>query len=286
MDGRLLSTRSPKDWRKKATLKAATLPPNIVGPMDDTINCLDLRLKVQNGSNVIVAVAPPAARAAKAATNSIPIVFVSGADPVALGLVSSMNRPGGNLTGITFATAELSSKTLQTIHQLLPSLNSVAILVNPINPNSASQSRDMQTAAQSVGLKIHILPASSEAEIDKAFHQINKLGVGALIIATDAYFLVRKNQIVTLSRHHAVPTVYNLREYVTSGGLLSYGTSLPDAYRQLGIYVGRVLKGASPSDLPIWQPTKFELVINPGTARALGIAVPDKLLALADEVIE
>jgi putative ABC transport system substrate-binding protein len=241
---------------------------------------------VRTGSDLIVAVTPPAALAAKAATTTVPIVFVTGADPVALGLVSSINRPGGNLTGMTFATAELASKLLQTIHQLVPNLKSVAMLVNPNNQSSASQSRDLQTAAQGFGSSFQVLAASSEVEIDKAFEQIKGRGIDALVIATDSFFLVQKNQLVQLAQRFAVPAIYNLREYVVAGGLLSYGTSVTDAYRQVGIYVGRIFRGAPPNELPVLQPTKFELVINLKTAKALGLAIPDRLIALADEVIE
>jgi putative ABC transport system substrate-binding protein len=241
---------------------------------------------VRNRSDLVVAVTPPAALAAKAATATIPVVFLTGADPVALGLVASINRPGGNLTGITFATAELASKLLQTIQQLVPNLTSIAMLVNPGNQSSVAQSRDLQIAVQSLGAKCQVLSATNEADLDKAFEQIKGHDVDALVVATDSFFLVRKNQLVSLSERFAVPTVYNLREYVIAGGLLSYGTSVADAYRQVGIYVGRILKGARPADLPVLQPTKFELVINPKTAKALGLTVPDKLLALADEVIE
>lgn len=241
---------------------------------------------VQDGSDVIVAVTPPAALAAKAATASVPIVFVTGADPVALGLVSSINRPGGNLTGMTFATAELTSKLLQTIHRLVPNLKDVAILANPKNQSFAAQVRDLQAAAQSVGLKVETLTASTEAEIDQAFGQAKERGIDALVIATDSFFLVQKQQLIDLSARFSLPTVYNLREYVTAGGLLSYGTSVADAYRQVGIYVGRILKGTRPGDLPVLQPTKFELALNLKTAKALGLAVPDTLIAIADEVIE
>jgi putative ABC transport system substrate-binding protein len=236
--------------------------------------------------NVIVAVSPPAAKAAQAATSKIPIVFVSGVDPVALGLVASINRPGANITGFNFATAEVVSKIMQTIVQLIPQLKSFAFLMNPQNPNAASQARDAQAAAKGLGREAHILPASSPADIDAAFDVIKARSIDALIVATDAYFVSRTSQLVDLSRKLHVPTVYALREYVASGGLLSYGTSVTDAYRQVGVYAGRILKGAKPADLPVLQPTKFEITINLKTAKELGLSVPDNLLALANEVFE
>jgi putative ABC transport system substrate-binding protein len=241
---------------------------------------------VRSGADVIVAIAPPAARAAKAATTRVPVIFISGGDPVALKLVSSINRPGGNLTGITFVTADLMPKILQTLLQLFPKLNSVAILVNPSNLHSAGQVKDLQLAAQSAGLKAEVLHASTEAEIEKAMVQAKERGVGAVIVGTDPFFLAQKDPLINLPQRLAMPTVYNLREYVVSGGLISYGTSITDAYRQVGIYVGRVLKGAWPADLPILRPTKFELIINRKTAKTFGLSIPDQLLALADEVIE
>lgn len=241
---------------------------------------------VRRGVDLIVAVTPPAALAAKAATAAVPIVFVTGADPVSLGLVSSINRPGGNLTGVTFATAELASKLLQTIHQLVPNLKSIGMLVNPNNQNSRAQINDLQAAAQSVRLTFNVLTAGTEAEIDEAFRQVKDRRIDALVIATDSFFLIRKHQLSALSQRIAVPAVYNLREYVLAGGLLSYGTSVRDAYRQAGNYVGRILKGDRPGDLPILRPTKFEMVFNMQAAKALGLKIPDTLLALADEVID
>jgi putative ABC transport system substrate-binding protein len=235
---------------------------------------------------VIVAVSPPAARAAKGATSTIPVVFVLGVDPVPLGLVASTNRPGGNMTGFNFATAEIVSKIMQTMLQLIPQLRTFAFLMNPQNPNSASQAQDVQASAKKLGREATIFLASSGAEIDAAFDAIKLRGIDALIIAADAFFVSRRTQLVTSSQRLAIPTVYALREYVAAGGLLSYGTSVTDAYRQVGVYVGRILKGAKPADLPILQPTKFEVSINIKTAKALGLNVPDNLLALAEEVIE
>ena len=241
---------------------------------------------VSKDCNVIVAVAPPAAKAAQTATSKIPIVFVTGVDPVALGLVASINRPGANITGFNFATAELVSKIMQTIVQLIPQLKSFAFLMNPQNPNAASQAHDAHAAAKGLGREAHVLPASSPADIDAAFGAIKARGIDALIVATDAYFVSRTTQLVELSRQHSVPTVFALREYVAAGGLLSYGTSVIDAYRQVGVYTGRILKGAKPADLPVLQPTKFEITINLKAAKELGLSVPDNLVALADEVFE
>jgi putative ABC transport system substrate-binding protein len=241
---------------------------------------------VRNDCNVIVAVAPPAAKAAQDATSKTPIVFVSGVDPVALGLVASINRPGANITGFNFATAELVSKIMQTIVQLMPSLKSFAFLMNPQNPNAASQARDAQAAAKGLGREAHILPASNPADIDAAFGAIKARGIDALIVATDAFFVSRTTQLVSSSRRLEVPTVYALREYVAAGGLLSYGTSVTDAYRQVGVYVGRILKGAKPADLPVLQPTTFEMTINLKAVKELGLSVPDNLMSLVNEVFE
>jgi ABC-type uncharacterized transport system substrate-binding protein len=241
---------------------------------------------VRTRVDVILAIAPPAALAAKAATPSIPIVFTSGGDPVTMGLVSSVNRPGGNLTGINFLGGELAAKMLETVVDLVPRATKLAILVNPSNPNSGPQIGDARSAAQKLGRQIQVLTATNEIEIEAAFGQITVRGIDALLVGTDAAYTERKDQLLKLSSRVAVPTVYPVREFVAAGGLLSYGTSLTEAYRQVGLYVARILKGAKPADLPIIQPTKFELVINLKTAKALGLEVPPTLLARADEVIE
>jgi putative tryptophan/tyrosine transport system substrate-binding protein len=222
--------------------------------------------------------------AAKAATTTIPIVFAIGGDPVGYGLVSNLGRPDGNLTGVTFFTITLGPKRLELLRELVPKAGKIAMLVNPksLNPDAA----EMQKAARAVGKFVHVLHAASEWDIDTAFRSLEQERDEALLVVSNPLFTSRRDQIVTLANYQRVPAIYPLREYVASGGLVSYGASIKDAYRESGIYAGRILKGAKPSELPVLQPTKFELVINLKTAKALGLNVPDKLLALADEVIE
>jgi putative ABC transport system substrate-binding protein len=235
---------------------------------------------------VIVALAPPAAVAAKSATGTIPIVFVTGADPVQLGLVSSLNRPGGNVTGVTFLVTALGAKRLELLRELVPSAKIVGFLVNPANPTSASQTTDTQAAARALGIELVIRNARSESDIDGAFESLAQERVNAVIIGTDQLFTSRRNQLVVLAVRHALPAIYYLREFADAGGLISYGANVTDAYRLGGGYVGRILKGEKPADLPVQQTVKFELAINLKTAKALGLTVPDKLLVAADEVIE
>jgi putative ABC transport system substrate-binding protein len=237
--------------------------------------------------DLIMASNPPSALAAKSATSTIPIVFRSGADPVADGLVASFARPGGNLTGVsTSSFNELSAKRLELLSELVPQAGVIALLVNPNNVNAERVIRDVQETARTKGLQLPILKASSESEIDAAFASLVQLHAGALVVGADPFLSGRREQLVALAARHAVPAIYAWREFADSGGLISYGSSLTAAYRLVGIYAGKVLKGAKPADLPVEQPTKYELVINLKAAKALGLEVPPTLVARADEVIE
>jgi putative ABC transport system substrate-binding protein len=235
---------------------------------------------------VILASSLPTALAAKGETSTIPIVFVMGADPVKLGVVASLNRPGGNVTGISQFYGALGAKRLELLREFVPSAAVIAIISNPKNPNAEDHLNDVQAAARVIGQQVDVFRASSESEIDAAFAGLARRGDGALFVTDDPLFSVRRSQIVALAGRHAVPTIYYAREFAAAGGLISYGSSSGDNFREAGIYVGRILKGAKPSDLPVLQPTRFELVINLKTAKTLGLDVPTKLLALADEVIE
>jgi len=230
---------------------------------------------------------PPSTLAAKAATTTIPIVFLVGEDPVRLGLVASLARAGGNVTGINFLSTELTAKRLELLHAMVPTAVRVAVLVNPANAtNTETTLRDVEPAARAIGLQIQVLNASTSREIDAAFATIARERPDALFVGIDSLFTPRRVQMVQLAARHAVPATYSGRQYAEIGGLMSYGTNLADAWRQVGVYVGRILKGAKPADLPVSQATKFELVINAQTARMLGITVPPTLLATANEVIE
>ena len=235
---------------------------------------------------VITAGALPAVVAAKAATTAIPIVFSIGVDPVAFGLVSSLNRPGGNVTGITNLNLELLPKQLEVLRELLPGATVMAALVNPTNPNADSHSGDLQAAARKLGLQLQILHASSDSDFDAAFAGLSQVRASALLIGSDAFFVSRSAQLGALTARHKVPAIYQFREFAAAGGLLSYGSSIIESYRQVGIYTGRILKGERPADLPVQQSAKVELIINMKTAKTLGLTFPLTLLGRADEVIE
>jgi putative ABC transport system substrate-binding protein len=228
---------------------------------------------------------PTVALAAKSATTSIPIVFETGADPVQIGLVASLNHPGGNVTGITNVSGELAAKRVGLLRELVPSATSIAVLVNPTRPGADAQSAHIQEAARAIGLPLHIVKAASEHDLETTFSSLAQLKVGGLVITADALFTDR-HQIVALAKRYAVPTIYEFRHFVVAGGLISYGPDPHDSYRQTGSLVGRILKGEKPADLPVMRPSKFELVINMETAKALGIEVPNSMQLLANEVIE
>ncbi len=236
--------------------------------------------------DLIIASSPPSALAAKSATSTIPIVFRGGADPVGDGLVASLARPRGNLTGVGFGGGELTAKRLELLSELVPRARVIALLVNPNVSNVERVIRDVQEAARTKGLQLHVLKAGSESEIDTAFASLVQLHADALVVSADPFLSNRREQLVALASRHAVPAIYAWREFAASGGLISYGPSLRAAFGLIGIYVGKILKGAKPSDLPVQQPTKFELAINIKTAKSLGLTVPPTLLAQADDVIE
>jgi putative tryptophan/tyrosine transport system substrate-binding protein len=234
----------------------------------------------------IAATTTPAALAAKRATATIPIVFAAGADPIAIGLVDSLSRPSGNATGVNTYLSGLGAKRLELLRALLPDAAVIAVLVNPNFPDAESQSKDAMEAGRMLAQHVHVVNASSEADFDGVFARLVQLKVGALIVTVDPVFNSRRDQLVALAARHKIPAIYFGREFVVAGGLMSYAAELADGYRQAGVYVARILKGAKPGDLPVVQPTKFDLVINLKAAKALGLTIPDKVLALADEVIE
>jgi putative ABC transport system substrate-binding protein len=242
---------------------------------------------VKRQVSVIVAGGSPAsALAAKSVTATVPIVFMNAADPVAIGLVTSFNRPGGNVTGATLLSAELVSKRLGILRDLLPSIKKIAVLVNPTRPGVDAQKTQVQSAAEALGLALHVLGASSEQDFEAVFQATVSQQDGALVVAPDALFLDRRVEIADLATRHKIPTMYELRNFVEAGGLISYGASPLEMYRQGGTLIGQILTGKKPADLPVMQPTKFELTINMKTASALGIEVPTSMQLLADEVIE
>jgi putative ABC transport system substrate-binding protein len=236
--------------------------------------------------DLIMASSPPSALSAKGATSTIPIVFRGGSDPVGDGLVASLARPGGNLTGVFLIAGELTAKRLELLSELVPRARVIALLVNPNNSTAERIIRDVQEAARTKGLQLHVLKASSESEIDTAFASLVQRHAGALVVGADPFLSSRREQLVALASRHAVPSIYAWREFVASGGLISYGASLTAAHRLMGVYTGKILKGAKPADLPVQQLTIFELVVNLKTAKALGITIPQSLLQRADEVIQ
>src|SRR5262245_25105350 len=235
---------------------------------------------------VIAATTTPAVRAAKAATGTIPIVFTTIADPVQIGFVASLNRPGGNVTGATLLSVEVGPKLVELLHGAVPSATTMVLLVNPTNPNAETQSRSIQQAALKLGLNLHVLNASTERYFDAAFAKLGELKAGALIIGHDVFFNAQAKQLAALAVRNKIPAIYTLSEFAASGGLISYGASRTDAWHQAGVYVGRILKGEKPAELPVIQPTTFEMAINLKTAKALGVSIPLTLIARADEIIE
>jgi putative tryptophan/tyrosine transport system substrate-binding protein len=252
----------------------------------DRLPALAAELVGRRVSVIATANATAAALAAKAATSTIPIVFTIGADPVQFGLVASLSRPGGNVTGVSFLSNLLVAKQLGLLQEFAPAASEFGLLVNPNNPNAEPDTRHAKAAADSLGRKIHVVYASSERDLGSAFAALTERHVVALVVVPDALFVSQRQQLAMLASRHAIPTIYSNRAYADAGGLMSYGASQLDAYRQAGIYVGRILNGEKPADLPVIQPTKFELVINLKTAKTLGVAVPQTLLVAADEVIE
>jgi putative tryptophan/tyrosine transport system substrate-binding protein len=241
---------------------------------------------VRRNVTVIAATSTPAAQAAKALTSTVPIVFTTGDDPIKLDLVASFNRPGGNATGVSHLIGELGSKRLGLLRELLPGITVITTLLNPNFPGAERQLRDAEAAAGALGLQLIVLRASTEREIDAAFATMAQQGARALVVGGDPSFVARREQIVALAARHAIPTIYPVRDFAVAGGLMSYGTDFADAYRQAGVYTGRIVRGEKPADLPVQRSTKFELVINLKTARTLGVTIPAGVLSIADEVIE
>jgi putative ABC transport system substrate-binding protein len=241
---------------------------------------------LDHGVNIMVAAYLVAARAAEALTQTVPIVFITGSDPITAGLVSSLNRPTGNATGIAFMFTRLGEKNLATLHDLVPNAVVIGALVNPNNPNVEPQLRDLRAAASALGLQIVALPAGDEGEIDRTFATLTQQKIQALLVTADGFLFGLQDKLATLAARNALPAFYPLSDYVVAGGLISYGANLAESWRQAGTYVAKIVKGAKPADLPVTQPAKFELVLNSKTAKSMGVEFPPKVLALADKVIE
>jgi putative ABC transport system substrate-binding protein len=252
----------------------------------DRLPALAAELVRRKVAAIFIAGGTPAALAAKAATATIPIVFASGADPVALGLVNSLNRPGGNVTGVLFLSEMVLPKRLELLRELVPQAATIGFLRNPTNPVTEQNTKNTQAAARSLGQQIVVLDASTADEIDQAFSAIVGQRIGALVVSPDLFFFSRRNQLVALATRHAVPAIYFVREIVEGGGLMSYGDDRLESFRQAGNYLGRVLKGEKPADLPVLEPLKFELVVNLQAAKVIGLAIPESFLLRADKVIE
>jgi putative ABC transport system substrate-binding protein len=252
----------------------------------DRLPGLAAELVARNVDVIVASGGPYSAPAAKSVTSTTPIVFVTGIDPVAAGIVASLARPGGNVTGYTMLVPQLMEKRLELLSELVPQVKTIALLVNPKNPNSGPLVRELPEVARSKGLRLEVLKASTESEIDAAFAALARLEAKALLAGDDAFFDVRREQIIALTSRNAVPAIYDTPAFTAAGGLMMYGPTLEEGYRQLGIYTGKVLHGAKPADLPVQQPTRLQLIINLKTAKALGITVPQSLLARSDEVIE
>jgi putative tryptophan/tyrosine transport system substrate-binding protein len=253
---------------------------------NDRLPALAADLVARHVAVILAAGGSDPARAAKAATTTIPIVFVSATDPIEAGLVASINRPGGNVTGASMIGSALEAKRLELLHGLVPKASTIAVIINPNYPASKTLTQAVQAAAADLDLKLILLSVDKESDLEPAFATLVQQGVDALLVAQDAFLVSRREKFATLTARYAIPAIYPSRDFVTAGGLVSYGPDFADGYQQAGIYVGKILKGAKPADLPVVQPIKFELVINLQTARTLGLQVPAKLLALADDVIE
>jgi len=253
---------------------------------NDRLPALAAELVRRQVSVIVTAGSTPAALAASAATTTIPIVFYIGANPVEAGLVTSLSRPGGNVTGVVTLNVEVAPKRLELLHDLVPTATIIGALVNPTTPYAEALTRDLRTAAHTLGVQLHVLHASSERDFDTVFTSLVQLRAGGLVIGTDALFNSRSEQLAALAIRHAMPAIYQFREFVSAGGLMSYGTTIVDTYRPLGVYTGRILKGEKPAELPVQQATKVELIINLKTAKALGITVPLPLSGRADELFE